>query len=151
MRVGLQNLLEELCSDSGFLKQDYFDLREVSLAEFWIPKFKFSYEFNIAETMKQMGMTFPFVENPEDLSEMMKIPEGIRFLATSMIHKVVVQVDEKGTEAAVITRARVVAMSKRAHRSPKPSFVADHPFLFMIKEEMSGLFFFMGAVLNPSH
>ncbi|XP_058216714.1 serpin-ZX-like [Rhododendron vialii] len=45
-RVGLQNLLQELCSDPGFLKQDYFDVREVSLAEFWIPKFKFSYEFN---------------------------------------------------------------------------------------------------------
>ncbi|KAI8554681.1 hypothetical protein RHMOL_Rhmol05G0117400 [Rhododendron molle] len=60
------------------------------------------------------------------------------------------QVDEKGTEAAVITLAEVVATSKRAHRSPKLSFIADHPFLFMIKEEMSGLFFFMRAVLNPS-
>ncbi|KAF7143313.1 hypothetical protein RHSIM_Rhsim05G0094800 [Rhododendron simsii] len=149
-RVGLQNLLEELCSDSGFLKQDYFDLREVSLDEFWIPKFKLSYEFDIAETMKEMGMTFPFVENPKDFSDMMKIPEGIQFLTTSMIQKVVVQVDEKGTEAAVITHAKFVATSKRARRPPKPSFIADHPFLFMIKEEMSGLFFFTGAVLNPS-
>ncbi|KAF7143757.1 hypothetical protein RHSIM_Rhsim05G0094700 [Rhododendron simsii] len=136
-RVGLQNLLEELCSDSGSLKQDYFDLREVSLAKFWIPTFKFSYEFNIAETMKEMGMTFPFVENPEDFSEMKKIPEGIQVLATSMIQKVVVKVEEKGTEAAAVTRARPIYLSYKPYL-PKPSFVADHPFLFMIKEKMSG-------------
>ncbi|KAE9448411.1 hypothetical protein C3L33_19691, partial [Rhododendron williamsianum] len=87
-----------MCMVNGAWVDKRFPLIEVSLAEFWIPKFKFSYEFNIAETMKQMGMTFPFVENPEDFSEMMKIPEGIQFLATSIFQKVVVQVDEKGTE-----------------------------------------------------
>ncbi|XP_058216713.1 serpin-ZX-like [Rhododendron vialii] len=148
-KVGLQNLLKELCSDSGFLKQDYFNIRKVSLAKFWIPKFKLSYEFDIAKTMKKIGMTFPFTENPEDFSEMMKIPKGIPFLSISMTQKVVVKVDEKGTEAAAVTRARLRSLSYK-RSLPKPSFVADHPFLFMIKEKMSGLVFFMGAVLNPS-
>ncbi|KAI8546141.1 hypothetical protein RHMOL_Rhmol07G0093900 [Rhododendron molle] len=38
-------------------------------------------------------------------------------------------------------------------RMPPPetaSFVADHPFMFMIKEETSGSVFFTGAVVNPS-
>ncbi|KAI8554680.1 hypothetical protein RHMOL_Rhmol05G0117300 [Rhododendron molle] len=148
-KVGLQNLLEELCSDSGFLKQDYFDLRKVSLAKFWIPKFKLSYEFDIAKTMKKIGMTFPFIENPKDFSEMMKIPKAMPFLATSMTQKVVINLDEKGIEAVAVTRASFRCLSYK-RSLPKPSFVADHPFLFMIKEKMSGLFFFMGAVLNPS-
>lgn len=56
-------------------------------------------------------MTFPFTENPEDFSEMMKIPKGMPFLAISMKQKVVVKVDEKGTEATAVTRARLRALS----------------------------------------
>ncbi|KAF7127039.1 hypothetical protein RHSIM_Rhsim11G0123900 [Rhododendron simsii] len=149
-KVGLQNLLEELCSNSGFTKQDYFNLREVSLDRVRIPKFEFSYEFNVSTTMEEIGMTFPSVENPEDFSEMMKIPEGIPFFATKMIQKVVVKVDEKGTKAAAVTYGLVSGCRRRGQPPPKPSFIADHPFMFVIKEEISGLLFFVGAVLNPS-
>ncbi|KAE9446834.1 hypothetical protein C3L33_21258, partial [Rhododendron williamsianum] len=127
-KVGLQNLLEELCSNSGFTKQDYFNLREVSLDRVWIPKFEFSYEFNVSTTMKEIGMTFPPVENPEDFSEMMKIPKGIPFFATKMIQKVVVKIDEKGTKAAAVTYGRVLGCG--GPPPPKPSFIADHPFMF---------------------
>ncbi|KAG5516921.1 hypothetical protein RHGRI_037602 [Rhododendron griersonianum] len=149
-KVGLQNLLEELCSDSGSSKQDYFNLSEESLDRVWIPKFEFSYEFDVSLTMKEMGMMFPFLENPEDLLEMMKIPKGTRpFYPSVMIQKVVIKVDEKGTEAAVISYMRLATTAGRSCPPPKPSFIADHPFMFMIKEEMSGLIFFKGAVLNP--
>ena len=32
---------------------------------------------------------------------------------------------------------------------PKPSFVAEHPFMFMIVEDFSNLVLFTGAVVNP--
>ncbi|XP_058198539.1 serpin-ZX-like [Rhododendron vialii] len=147
-KFGLQNLLEELCSDSGSSKQDYYNLSEESLDQVWIPKFEFSYGFDVSLTMKEMGMMFPCLENPEDLSEMIKIPKGIPFFPSVMIQKVVITVDEKGTEAAVVTRKQLPVMAARCP-PPKPSFIADHPFMFMIKEEMSGLVFFKGAVLNP--
>ncbi|KAE9461903.1 hypothetical protein C3L33_06220, partial [Rhododendron williamsianum] len=100
---------------------------------------------------REMGMMFPFLENPEDLLEMMKIPKGIRpFYPSVMIQKVVIKVDEKGTEAAVISYMQLATTAGRSCPPPKrPSFIADHPFMFMIKEEMSGLIFFKGAVLNP--
>ncbi|KAF7127160.1 hypothetical protein RHSIM_Rhsim11G0124000 [Rhododendron simsii] len=146
---GLQNLLEELCSNSGSLNQDFFNLKEVYLNKFWIPKFAFSYEFTVSETMKETEMTFPFIESPEDFSEMMTIPKGIQFVSTQMFQKVVIKVDEKGTEAEVITEICAMKSTGGCCSPPKSSFVADHPFIFMVKEEISGLIFFMGAVLNP--
>ncbi|KAF7120138.1 hypothetical protein RHSIM_Rhsim13G0178900 [Rhododendron simsii] len=149
-KVGLQNLLEELSSDSGSSKQDYYcNLSEESLDQVLIPKFEFSHGFDVSLTMKEMGMMFPCLENPEDLSEMMKIPKGIPFFPSVMIQKVVIKVDEKGTEAAVVSRMQLPTMAARSCPPPKPSFIADHPFMFMIKEEKSGLVFSKGAVLNP--
>ncbi|XP_026384750.1 serpin-Z2A-like [Papaver somniferum] len=67
-------------------------------------------------------------------------------------HKCFVEVDEKGTEAAASTavRAHVVCCMMRP-RTPPPrvDFVADHPFMFIIREEQSGAVLFMGHVLNP--
>lgn len=56
--VGLEHLFEELYSDSVFLKQDFFNLSMKSFDEVLIPKFKFSYEFDVSRTMEEMGMTF---------------------------------------------------------------------------------------------
>ena len=59
-----------------------------------------------------------------------------------MIHKALVEVNEEGTEAAA---ASVVGMGRMA----MPSFMADHPFLFLILDNKSGSILFMGRFANP--
>ncbi len=50
---------------------------------------------------------------------------------------------EEGTEAAAST---AVVMKK----GPAPKqFRADHPFIFLIRENQSGAILFMGRVANP--
>ncbi|KAG5540296.1 hypothetical protein RHGRI_020511 [Rhododendron griersonianum] len=148
-RDGLQNLLEKLISDSGY-SQEYYRLSNRKLDEFWIPKFKFSYDFDISLTMKEMGMSFPFMENPEDFVEMVEIPKILPFIGSKMIQKAFIEVDEKGTVASAITRHGPTAGCSMYHRPENTSFVADHPFMFMIIEERSRLVIFTGAVLDPS-
>lgn len=63
-----------------------------------------------------------------------------------MYHKVFIEVNEEGTEAAASNA--VIAVTQCA-RYPIPSFVADHPFMLMIREETSNAVFFLGALLNP--
>jgi serpin B len=66
---------------------------------------------------------------------------------SNVIHKAFVAVDEKGTEAAAATAA---IMATRA--MPRPGskiFRADHPFLFMIRHNSTGIMLFMGKVVNP--
>ena len=64
-----------------------------------------------------------------------------------VLHKAFVEVNEEGTEAAAAT---AVVMSLRGIPEPPPVFRADHPFIFMIRDNTSGGILFMGKVLNPA-
>jgi serpin B len=64
----------------------------------------------------------------------------------AVLHKAFVAVDEQGTEAAAAT---AVVMT-RAMAFSAPSFRADHPFLFLIRENSTGSILFLGRVVNPT-
>ncbi len=70
--------------------------------------------------------------------------EGGIFIS-KVIHEAFVEVHEKGTEAAAAT---VVAMSSGLPRHP--IFRADHPFLFLIRENRGGNILFLGRIVDPS-
>ncbi|KAG5540279.1 hypothetical protein RHGRI_020508 [Rhododendron griersonianum] len=97
--------------------------------------------------MMEMGMSFPVLENSEDFAEMVEIPKGLPLFGY-MIQKACIEVDEKGTVAAAVTMMGVPTCSM--YRPKNTSFVADHPFMFMIMEDISKLVIFTGAVLDPS-
>ena len=59
-------------------------------------------------------------------------------------HKATVDVNEEGTEAAAAT-----SVDMSFHSGP-PTYVVDHPFVFMIRERFSGTILFMGRVMNPA-
>ncbi|KAE9446813.1 hypothetical protein C3L33_21292, partial [Rhododendron williamsianum] len=96
----------------------------------------------------KMGMSFPVMENPEDFAEMVEIPKGLPLFGSSMIQKACIEVDEKGTLAAAVTMMGMASCSM--YRPKNTSFVADHPFMFMIMEDISKLVIFTGVVLDPS-
>ena len=66
------------------------------------------------------------------------------------IQKANVTVDEDGTEAAAATYAVMKLRSARPipNAPPRP-FVADRPFLFLIRETRTGLILFLGRVCKP--
>ncbi|GFY86898.1 hypothetical protein Acr_05g0005370 [Actinidia rufa] len=145
-RDGLQDLLKKLIANPS----EYFNnLPHRELGKFWIPKFKFSYGFDVAEAMECMGMKFSFSKNPEDLSQMLHVPKGVPFFDPAIIQKAAIEIDEKGTEAAAATEVEFLCGSSM-YKSEKLDFVADHPFVFMIREYASGFVFFTGAVIDPS-
>ncbi|KAF7131891.1 hypothetical protein RHSIM_Rhsim09G0058000 [Rhododendron simsii] len=146
----LQNLIGKFNSDAGFMNGDYFELKKEMLEEFWIPKFKFSFDFDVSKVMEDMGESLSIIANPRDLSEMVHNFEDVPFFILNLSQKAYIEIDEKGTEAAAVTK--MLLRQGCAQHPPKIkryNFVADHPFLFMIREERSGLIFFSGAVLNP--
>ncbi|PSS31395.1 Serpin-ZX like [Actinidia chinensis var. chinensis] len=145
-RASLQDLLKKLIANPS----EYFNnLPHRELGKFWIPKFKFSYGFDVAEAMECMGMKLSFSKNPEDLSEMLHVPKGVPFFDPAIIQKAAIEIDEKGTEAAAATEVEFLCGSSM-YKPEKLDFVADHPFVFMIREYASGFVFFTGAVINPS-
>ena len=65
---------------------------------------------------------------------------------TQVLHKTVVEVTEKGTEAAAASAA--VAKSRCKPRPP-PEFTVDRPFVFAIENALSGELLFIGLVSSP--
>ncbi|XP_060672601.1 serpin-ZX-like [Ziziphus jujuba] len=141
---GLPNLIQMVKLNSGFLNRQFKTNLE-SLPHLWIPKFKFSCEFEASETMKDMGLKLPF--KPGEMTEMVDTGNGDDGIYVSDIfHKSYIEINEEGTEAAASTAVRFKTLRAII---PTPSFVADHPFLFMIREETHGMVLFLGAVFNP--
>ncbi|CAH2064558.1 unnamed protein product [Thlaspi arvense] len=148
-RDGLHALLEKISSKPGFL-DDRIPRRRRSVGAFGIPKFKFSFEFEASDVLKDMGLTSPFTRGGS-LTEMVDPPSMAENLYVSKIlHKACIEVDEKGTEAAAVSVALKMVAGCSLHKSRKPDFVADHPFLFTVREDKSGMIMFMGQVLDPS-
>jgi serpin B len=108
----------------------------------FVPKFTFESEFNLSETLIQMGMPAAFGD--ADFSGM----TGNRELFISdVVHKAFVAVDEEGTEAAAAT---AVIMKEFAPMIEDAILMKlDRPFLFLIRDNDTGTILFIGRVLNP--
>ncbi len=110
----------------------------------YLPQFKMSSGFRLKKTLAEMGMPDAFGENA-DFSGM----DGTReLLISAIIHKAFVEVNEEGTEAAAATA--VVMRGRGLAPAPPSEFRADHPFLFLIRDNQTGSILFLGRVIDPS-
>ncbi|HQI70093.1 MAG TPA: serpin family protein [Bacteroidales bacterium] len=126
---------------------DWYNMINTSLVKkkvkLWLPKFKTTSEFELSEVLQQMGMKEAFSDNA-DFSGM----TGKKDLKISkVIHKAFVEVNESGTEAAA---ASAVVMRVKSMPANQPEFRADHPFLFIIKENTQNRILFIGNIFNPA-
>lgn len=141
---GLTALLEKLGSESEFIEH-HLPYQQVEVGDFRIPKFKIGFGFEASEVLKGLGVVSPFEGG--GLTEMVDSAVGQNLYVSSIFHKSFIEVNEEGTEAAAVTAAVVKLRALMIER--KLDFVADHPFLFVLREDMTGVVFFVGQVLNP--
>ena len=111
----------------------------------YFPKFKLETEYQLSDTLKDMGMPVAFT-NAADFSGM----DGMTGLFISdVVHKAFVEVNEEGTEAAAAT-AVVFAERMSQEEETIPVFRADHPFIFLIQDDETGNILFIGRISNPA-
>jgi serpin B len=111
----------------------------------YFPKFTMETKYSLPATLSAMGMPTAFSPSA-DLSGM----DGTRNLYIGdVIHQAFVDVNEEGTEAAAATAVVVQRAMVPMGQPPIPVFRADHPFLFLIQEDESGLILFIGRVEHP--
>lgn len=139
-RDGLAALEAEL--DAERLGALLGELREEEVVVTF-PRFTFSSQFSLAETLAAMGMPTAFTERA-DFSAMCAGPEPIWIGA--VIHKAFVEVNEEGTEAAAAT---AVTMTRATALPRTTTFVADHPFVFLIRDRVTGAVLFLGRMADP--
>ncbi|CAM8998776.1 unnamed protein product [Rhodiola kirilowii] len=146
---GLPALAEKLSSETGFL-DEHIPRTKVKLDKFLIPKFKMAFGFKAKKVLEDLGLVSLFDEGSKGLTEMVYLPPGEDGLCVSEIfHKSFIEVNEQGTEAAAVTAAVCVEIVCVRPFRKTIDFVADHPFLFVIREDTSGMVMFIGHVLNP--
>ncbi len=109
----------------------------------WLPRLDLAQDFNLGDTLKKLGMKQAFSPGQADFSGM---TDQTELFISSVVHKSFLKVDEQGTEAAAATGVTIGVTSMP---SPPTMFVADHPFLFLIRQKDTGVILFMGRYENP--
>jgi serpin B len=138
---GIRSLENELSTDTLNMWLNNLHKQEV---EIYLPKFKSEYEMSLTAHLKDMGMKSAFTPGVADFSGM----DGTKSLYISdVLHKAFVNVDEEGTEAAAATAVVVYPTAFVERRIPV--FRADHPFMFLIRDNSTGSILFMGRISNP--
>jgi serpin B len=138
---GLAELEKALTPEN--LNQWITYLRERKI-EVFVPKFKLASSFSLKEALVAMGMRDAFDQSTANFAGM----DGTTLLYISAaIHQAVAEVNEEGTEAAAATG---IVMGLKAIPEPSPTFRADHPFIFLIRDNRTGSILFMGRVVDPT-
>ncbi|XP_041919113.1 serpin I2-like [Alosa sapidissima] len=109
--------------------------------EVHLPRFQMSQRVDLEKALRSLNITELF-EPGCDLSGM---SEAGQLHISKAVQSTFIEVNEEGSEAAAATGgAAAVIMSLQGHR-----FLADHPFLFLIRHRLTGALLFVGRVLQP--
>jgi len=117
---------------------------KISNVELSLPKFKTTFDFKLNTTLKKLGMPIAF-DGDADFSGMTGSPN---LYISHVIHQAFINVNETGTEAAAATAVIMRFTSFHVDNNFK-IFNADHPFIFLIKDNATGSILFMGKIMNP--
>ena len=101
-----------------------------------LPRFKLTWSSVLNPELRALGMGVAF-----DLADFTPMsPRGKELIITKVIQKTFVDVNEEGTEAAAATSVGVGVTS-----APPPIRI-DRPFIFVIRERLSGTILFIGKI-----
>jgi serine protease inhibitor len=135
----IDSLISSLDADRWNEITGSFSNKQIDLS---MPKYKMEYGIKLLnDVLIDMGMEIAFGPGA-DFS-------GIRedIFISSVLHKAVIEVNEKGSEAAAAT---VVEMVETAIEVEEPvEFTVNRPFFFVIADDRSGSIMFMGKVMEP--
>jgi serpin B len=137
------NRLEDLeysLDSEGLLSR--IERLERSTVQVFLPRFNVAASWQLRRDLERLKISRLFTSD----ADFSGIDGAGRCRLTSLFHYVSVRVDEAGTEAEAATSALMV--DKSLDRSP--TFRADHPFIFLIKDSRNGDILFIGRLCNPS-
>jgi serpin B len=109
------------------------------------PKMQLATEVKLAEALNALGMVDAFSPEKADFSKMSSTALQQQLHIAGVLHKAVLKVDEKGTEAAAATS---VEMGVTSMPIIDAYMKVNRPFT-VILADATGAVIFMGDVLDP--
>ncbi len=105
-----------------------------------VPRFTMTWgTAELRDHLVALGMERAFSSRAADFTGMSEIRD---LFVSNVLHKAFIEVNEEGTEAAAAT---AVVM---ARTSMSPTFRADRPFVFMIRDRNTGSILFLGRITD---
>lgn len=131
-------------------KEVFFDTKEYSYSETIVklPKFELETELKLLDVLKAMGMTKAVDTANKDFSNMADCDKYDGFYISDVIQKTYIKVDEKGTEASAVTGALVCGTTSVQEKPKYKEFIADRPFVYVIRDINTDTILFMGVMTN---
>lgn len=132
-------LLARLADGEWAQASTFADTLEVDLR---LPKFTLEDEHTLNVPLQSLGIVNAFDAGLADFSPLS--PEGEQLEISEVKHKTFVDVHERGTEAAAATSVGIIRVC-----ACTPQFLADRPFVFVLRERFSGAILFIGRLAKP--
>ncbi|HZQ46774.1 MAG TPA: serpin family protein, partial [Verrucomicrobiae bacterium] len=116
------------------------DKRSPQTTHVFLPRFTIERSVDLKKELTSMGVATLF-DMRADLSGM---ESSTNLYISDVLHQTFIEVNEHGTEAAAmtLTTAKTKGIDDR--------FVADHPFIFLIRDNATGSILFLGRVVDPT-
>jgi serpin B len=117
----------------------------MTFVQLTLPRFKVTSTLHLAEPLQNLGMTSAFKGN----ADFSGITAAAQLYIDKVIQKAFIETNERGSEAAAVTAITMRDESARI-REKVEHFRVDHPFLYFIRDPLTGAILFMGRVMDPN-
>jgi serpin B len=132
------DMIAQIDDDSWTILLESLKKEEMDIA---LPKFTQEYKLKLNDVLIAMGMAIAFSPGEADFSG---LSDDGQFFIDKVLHKTYVKVDEEGTEAAAVTSVEIGVTS-----APPHVFVADRPFVYVIRDKHTDAILFVGKTVRP--
>jgi len=119
-----------------------WNVQDMMYSKIQIPRFKVEQKTEPRPILESFGMKTAFTKD----ADFTGITNAEKLYISKILHKAFVEVNEEGAEAAAAT---AVVVATRSAQSPGV-FVADRPFIFIIKDNRSKSILFIGRLVKPT-
>ncbi len=138
----LKKLEGSMSAEKIRIMHEMSDFMDVRLK---MPKFKIETTAPMTDWLRSMGMVKAFDRS----AEFSRMTGRNDLQVSSVIQKAYIAVDEDGAEAAAATAAIMMMKTAMPPRRDLIEVTVDHPFMFVLMDEVTGSALFMGRVVKP--
>jgi serpin B len=109
-----------------------------------LPRWSSASALDLVPPLKALGLTDIFDASTANLSGIAAVDQ---LYVSGVLHQANVSVDEQGTEAAAAT---AVVVGRTSLPAQQVNLNVDHPFIYLIRDDVTGEVLFVGRVLDPT-
>ena len=143
-KAKLQPIINRLSNQAVTVWQHALHQEKVLLA---VPKFDITSRIDLIPTFQALGVKDAFEARLANFKGISSQP-GLH--VSTLLQQARIQVNEKGTKASAATLSAMNLMAVAVQPVNGVRFNADHPFIFILRDNKTGTNLFIGQVMDPN-